>query len=75
MEPFSELKLGGVALPNRLIMAPVKTACGNLTGVVSHRRLAFYRRRAEGGVSFSFTIGMAVHEPSGITRRGLRPSG
>ena len=35
MEPFSELKLGGIALPNRLIMAPVKTAYGNLNGLYS----------------------------------------
>lgn len=74
LEPFSELIIGGIALPNRLIMAPVKTAYGNPDGVVSQRHPAFYRRRAEGGVGaiiveplFIDTIGKEHPKQLGIS--------
>lgn len=50
MNPFSETAIGDVTLPNRLLMAPVKTAYGTLSGQVTSRHLAYYRRRADGGV-------------------------
>ncbi len=50
-EPFSEVAIGGIILPNRLIMAPVKTGYGSLNGEITHRQAAYYHRRAEGGVS------------------------
>ncbi|NQU06493.1 MAG: hypothetical protein HQ568_10400, partial [Calditrichaeota bacterium] len=55
MEPFSKFQIGDVSLPNRLIMAPIKTAFGSLSGEVTHRHLAYYHRRAEGGVGAIIT--------------------
>jgi 2,4-dienoyl-CoA reductase-like NADH-dependent reductase (Old Yellow Enzyme family)/thioredoxin reductase len=42
---------------NRLALAPVKTFFGTPDGKVSKRHLAYYRRRAEGGV------GLVISEP------------
>lgn len=50
MDPFSEFKIGDVISRNRLVMAPVKTAYGTLDGEATHRLVAYYCRRAEGGV-------------------------
>ena len=50
LETFSGMQIGEVTLPNRLVMAPVKTAFASPTGEVVHKHLAYYRRRAEGGV-------------------------
>ena len=55
MSPFSPLKLGELELPNRLIMAPIKTSFGSPNGEVTFRHEAFYRRRAEGGVGAIIT--------------------
>jgi len=51
LDQFHEFKLKDVILRNRLIMAPVKTGYGAKTGEVNYRHIAYYRRRAEGGVS------------------------
>ena len=50
MHPFTPLRVGSIELPNRLIMAPVKTGYGTHTGEVTYRHEAYYRRRAQGGV-------------------------
>ena len=51
MDPvFNGINIGGLTLPNRLIMAPVKTAFGAMDGEVTERLMSYYRRRAEGGV-------------------------
>lgn len=64
MNVFSKLKVGSVELPNRLIMAPFKTALGNRSGEANDKNLAFYRRRAQGG------IGSIIFEPFYIDLRG-----
>jgi len=64
LETFSKLQVGTVILPNRLIMAPVKTAFSDLTGEVNHRHLSYYQRRAEGGV------GAIIVEPMFIDPAG-----
>jgi 2,4-dienoyl-CoA reductase-like NADH-dependent reductase (Old Yellow Enzyme family)/thioredoxin reductase len=56
--------LGGMALRNRLIMAPVKTAYGTPEGRVTERHLHFYRAVAEGGV------GLIILEPVSVTAEG-----
>ncbi len=48
----------------RLAMAPVKTALGDPDGLVSSRHVAYYRRRAEGGV------GLVIVEPLFVDPRG-----
>jgi 2,4-dienoyl-CoA reductase-like NADH-dependent reductase (Old Yellow Enzyme family)/thioredoxin reductase len=47
---FNPITVGGLALPNRLLMAPVKTAFGGTDGGVTGRLVEYYRRRADGGV-------------------------
>jgi 2,4-dienoyl-CoA reductase (NADPH2) len=64
MNVFSKLKLGSVELPNRLIMAPFKTGLGNLSGEANEKNIAFYRRRAQGG------IGAIIFEPFYVDLRG-----
>jgi len=61
---FTPLRLGQVELPNRLAMAPVKTALGGTDGRAGERHVAYYRRRAEGGA------GLVIVEPLFIDRRG-----
>ena len=54
-DPFTSLTVGPVELPNRLALAPVKTALGGTDGRVSPRHVAYYRRRAEGGTGLIIT--------------------
>lgn len=63
-EPFEILPIGPTTLGNRLVMAPVKTAFGGPDGRVSPRHVAYYRRRAEGGVGLIVLEPLFVH-PSG----------
>lgn len=46
---FSPLQLGGLTIPNRIVMAPMSTQLGGLEGHVTPEQIAFYRARAEGG--------------------------
>ncbi len=54
---FERLRVGPVELPNRLALAPVKTAFGGTAGMVTDRHIAYYRRRAQGGA------GLIILEP------------
>jgi len=62
--PFDSIRIGSLELPNRIAMAPVKTAYGTTDGRVTDRTVAYFRRRAEGGV------GLIVSEPLYVDRRG-----
>ncbi len=64
MDLFDTVSIGELQLDNRLLMAPVKTAFGDTKGQVSDRLIAYYRRRAEGGVA-----GIIV-EPLFVDARG-----
>lgn len=55
--PFEPIRIGSLGLPNRLAMAPMKTAFGTTSGEVTDRLVAYFRRRAEGGV------GLIISEP------------
>ncbi len=57
-------KIGNLSLKNRYIMAPIKTAYGNLKGEVTDRHLVYYENVAKGGVSF------VILEPVSITQSG-----
>ena len=61
---FEPLSLGPAALPNRLVLAPVKTALGGPDGQVTDRHIAYYRKRAEGGV------GLLILEPCFVDSAG-----
>lgn len=61
---FTPLKVGPVELPNRLALAPVKTALGGTDGVASAAHAAYYGRRASGGA------GLVIVEPLFVDPRG-----
>lgn len=46
---FSPFRLGGLALPNRVVMAPMSSSLADERGFVTPELLAFVRERAEGG--------------------------
>lgn len=54
---FSPLAIGPVVIPNRLAMAPVKTALAGPDGRATARHFEYYRRRAAGGA------GLIIVEP------------
>ncbi len=54
---FERLRVGPIELPNRLALAPVKTAFGGTDGMATDRHIAYYRRRAQGGA------GLIILEP------------
>ncbi|BBB31735.1 conserved hypothetical protein [Thermotomaculum hydrothermale] len=58
------VKLKNLSLKNRYIMAPVKTAYGNLKGEVTERHLTYYKNIANGGVS------LVILEPVSVTQSG-----
>ncbi len=47
---FEQVSMGPTKAKNRLVMAPVKTAFGSLQGTVTDKLIAYYMRRAQGGV-------------------------
>jgi 2,4-dienoyl-CoA reductase-like NADH-dependent reductase (Old Yellow Enzyme family) len=57
---FQSLKLGHLVLPNRIVMTTVKLGYSNNKGEVSEPHIAFYKRRAEGGVGLMTTEPMYV---------------
>ena len=61
---FQPITLGTLELPNRLTMTTVKLGYGTKKGQVTERHIAFYVRRAEGGV------GLITTEPLYIRRNG-----
>ncbi len=63
-DPFDPLVIGPSTVPNRIFMAPVKTALGPPDGKVSDRHVAYYRRRAAGGTGTVIVEPMFV-DPAG----------
>jgi len=64
MDIFKPLKIGSAEIPNRLIMAPVKTGYGTANGEVTYLHQAYYSRRAEG------EVGAIIVEPLYIDHAG-----
>ena len=62
--PFTPMRVGTIEIKNRIAMAPMKTAYGTKEGRVTEQVIAFFRRRAEGGV------GLIITEPLYIDKRG-----
>jgi len=56
-KPFTPVEIGPLTVPNRLALAPVKTALGGTDGRVAPPHVAYYRRRAQGGA------GLLIVEP------------
>ncbi len=64
MKTFDSIAIGSLTLRNRLVMAPVKTAFGDIEGKVTDRLIRYYRRRARGGV------GAIIVEPLFVATAG-----
>ncbi len=64
-----ELPRSGLRLANRLVMAPMPTFGAAADGSVGEAELAYYRRRAAGGVGAVITAGCAV-AADGLAHRG-----
>jgi 2,4-dienoyl-CoA reductase-like NADH-dependent reductase (Old Yellow Enzyme family) len=60
---FSPFRIGGCALPNRIVMAPM-TRTFSPGGVPGSDVAAYYRRRAEGGVGLIVTEGTWIDHPA-----------
>ncbi len=61
---FQPLSVGSLSLPNRVVMTTVKLGYATPAGEVTHRHIAFYERRASGGV------GLLTTEPLYIRKSG-----
>ena len=48
---FEPIKIGSMTLKNRIVMGPMGTSLANIDNSLSDRQLAYYKRRAQGGVS------------------------
>ncbi len=57
---FSPLKIRGIQLPNRICLLAHRTNFG-ITGRITDRHIAYYRRRAEGGCGLIIVGELAVH--------------
>ncbi len=64
MKVFEPITIAGLTLPNRLLLAPVKTAFGDMEGKVTDRLIDYYQRRARGGV------GTIIVEPLYVAHAG-----
>jgi 2,4-dienoyl-CoA reductase-like NADH-dependent reductase (Old Yellow Enzyme family) len=68
---FSPIRIGNLTVKNRLVMASTTTALGQ-DGFVSDRNLAYYARRARGGVGTIVTEALHVHQGSNIGYNNLQ---
>ncbi|HQB42935.1 MAG TPA: 12-oxophytodienoate reductase, partial [Polyangiaceae bacterium] len=57
-------QLGTLTVPNRIVLAPMKTALGGADGKATPKHVAYYRRRAQGAV------GLIITEPLYVDSRG-----
>ncbi len=69
MKLFETAALGPLQLRNRMVMPPMATLFGELDGTVSESLLAYYRRRARGGVGMIIVENTAIH-PGGVNYPG-----
>jgi 2,4-dienoyl-CoA reductase-like NADH-dependent reductase (Old Yellow Enzyme family)/thioredoxin reductase len=68
---FRVLKLGSLTLPNRVVMTTVKLGYATEAGEVTDRHVAFYARRAEGGVGLLTSEPLCIHGSELPTQLGI----
>ena len=68
---WSPIRIGNITVKNRLVMASTTSALGQ-DGFVSDRNLAYYARRARGGVGTIVTEALHVHPASNIGYNSLQ---
>jgi 2,4-dienoyl-CoA reductase-like NADH-dependent reductase (Old Yellow Enzyme family)/thioredoxin reductase len=66
---FSELRLGAVTLPNRVVMAAMSSGLADERGRVTDRLIAYYAERARGGVGLVIVEFACVDGTFGISER------
>jgi len=62
---FSEFRLGGLKLKNRVVMAPLTRQSAEANGTPNDEMVAYYARRARGGVSMIITEGTFENDEYG----------
>jgi 2,4-dienoyl-CoA reductase-like NADH-dependent reductase (Old Yellow Enzyme family) len=67
---FRPLTIGGLELPNRIVMAPMTRGFAP-EGVPGEAQAAYYRRRAEGGVGLILSEGTVVDRPASRNMAGI----
>lgn len=67
---FTPVTFGPLALPNRIVMAPM-TRSFSPHGLPGDDVVAYYRRRAEGGVGLIVTEGIAIERPAAKNDPGV----
>jgi 2,4-dienoyl-CoA reductase-like NADH-dependent reductase (Old Yellow Enzyme family) len=60
---FSPLRISGIELPNRIVMAPAPSGYATADGFFSDELIAYYTRRARGGVGLIITERLRVLPP------------
>ncbi len=68
---FGPVKIAGLKLPNRLVMAPTVVNLGNRDGTPSDRQIEYYRMRAEGGVGLVIVEATYVRADGRMFLQGL----
>lgn len=63
---FSPLKIAGVIIKNRVVMAPMVGNYSEPDGVVSDRLIAYYQARARGGVGLIIVEATCIDAPIGL---------
>jgi len=67
---FRPFELGGLKLPNRIVMAPMTRSFAP-EGVPGPANAAYYRRRAEGGVGLILSEGTVIDRPASRNDPGI----
>lgn len=67
---FRPFEIGGLKLPNRIVMAPMTRAAAP-DGIPGEPNAAYYQRRAEGGVGLILSEGTVINRPASRNEPGI----
>ncbi|HVI39047.1 MAG TPA: NADH:flavin oxidoreductase, partial [Anaerovoracaceae bacterium] len=67
---YSEIKVGGVTLKNRIVMPPMGTNYANVDGTITPRMIEYNTERARGGVGLIIVEASTVDYPRGRSTLG-----
>lgn len=59
---LSPMSIGKMTVKNRLVMTPVETSMGDMTGKATERLISYYEERAKGGVGLIITATTRVND-------------
>src|SRR5436305_4038380 len=63
---FEPVRIGSLALRNRIVMSPMEVDLGARDGTVTDRAVAYYAERARGGVGMIVVEATCVDAPEGL---------